>query len=117
MDTRFMNLISRVHVLGLVEEAVSQLELLVNARTVDLVMQREIVRLVPEAAPNEMRTRVEIAVRTAIEQAVRDGKTGSDLRFDGHPDALHVDWPRGLPSPPYPTPGVWHDGYYCGDDG
>ena len=117
MDACFVNLISRVHALGLVEEAVSQLELLVNARTVDLVIQREIVRLVPADASDETRTRIEAAVRAVIEQAVGDGKTGTALRVGGHPDALHMSGQEACRRPPYPTPRVWDAGCYCGDDG
>ena len=57
------------------------------------------------------------AARVAIEKGIAEGKSGIELRFGGRPGLLYMEWPSGIGQPPYPTPGVWDYGTYCGDDG
>eukprot|EP00966_Prymnesium_polylepis_P258659 5974347-Prymnesium_polylepis.1 len=84
---------------------------------VDYIQQRELPRLLPRNSSNDVRDKVEAAARVAIEKGIAEGKSGIELRFGGRPGLLYMEWPSGIGQPPYPTPGVWDCGTYCGDDG
>ena len=85
-------------------------------RCVEWILKREMLRIpLPDGVPDA--AKVYTAARACIVKAIEDGKSGRGLRFCGHPDGLSMIWPRGIEPPPYPTPGVWCDGSYMGDDG
>ena len=65
--------------------------------------------------PAAVRENVYTTARACIVKAIEDGKSGRGLRFCG--DDLMMTCPRDIEPCTYPTPGVWHEGSYMGDDG
>ena len=84
---------------------------------VEYILERELPRLVPRNVSDDVRGKIKAAARMTIEQGIAEGKSGNALRFGGAPWLLQMEWPRGIGTPSYPTPGVWDCGCYCGDDG
>ena len=68
-------------------------------------------------APAAVREKVSEVARACIVKAIKEGKSGHGLRFSGDIGGLSMTWPSGIEPPTYPTRGVWHEGFYMGDDG
>ena len=88
-----------------------------KARCPEYHLQIAMLSLVAPDTPASTVAEVEGLARRLITTALGRGEQLANPPFSGVPGALHLDWPRQLPEPPYPTNGVWHLGVYMGNDG